>query len=117
MLPNDSLDGQRDSAAVEASLRRQFTETFDHAAYPLTDPFELIPLLPDGAATEFRAGPVVVPAIDLGLTYGQYQQYPYEDVDALVDDLIAGLTAEGVLPASGASANRVDTAGSSAGDR
>lgn len=102
-MPNDELsdrptDGPSDPEAIEASLRRQFTETFERAAYPLTDPFELIPLLPDGAATEFRAGPVVVPAIDLGLTYGQYQQYPYDSVETLVDDLIAGLQAEGELP-------------------
>jgi len=81
----------------EAELRRQFTEVFGQAEYPLTDPFDLIPHLPDGAETEFRAGDVVVPAIDLGLAYGEYQEYPYASVDALVEDLIAALEAEDVL--------------------
>ena len=82
---------------VEAELREQLTETFGDASYPVTDPFDLIPLLPDGAATEFRAGDVVVPAIDLGMEYDEYQEYPYESVDALVDDIVAGLKAEDVL--------------------
>lgn len=116
MPPNDPDGGQRDPAAVEAALRRQFTETFERAAYPLTDPFSLIPLLPAGAATEFRAGSVVVPAIDLGLRYGDYQQYPYDSVDPLVDDLITGLKAEGVLAADGTSASRTETTGTTAED-
>ncbi|WP_253736818.1 MTH865 family protein [Halohasta salina] len=98
MPTSDADNGPADPAAIESALRRQFTETFEQAEYPLSDPFSLIPLLPEGAATEFRAGPVVVPAIDLGLRYGDYQQYPYEEVDALVDDLIAGLKAEDELP-------------------
>lgn len=82
---------------VEAELREQLTETFEDAEYPLTDPFDLIPLLPDGAATEFQAGDVVVPAIDLGMEYDEYQEYPYDSVDELVDDIIVGLKAEDVL--------------------
>lgn len=82
---------------VEVELREQFRTAFSPAEYPVTDPFDLIPVLPDGPATEFRAGEIVVPAIDLGMTYGEYQEYPYESVDALVDDLIAGLRAEGEL--------------------
>jgi len=54
--------------------------------------------LPDGPQTEFRAGPVVVPAVDFGLAYREYQQYPYDSVELLVDDLIAALKAEGELP-------------------
>lgn len=81
----------------EAALRDQFETTFARATYPVTDPFELIPVLPDGPATEFTAGEVTIPAIDLGMTYGQYQTYPYHSVDALVDDLIAGLKTEGTL--------------------
>ena len=78
--------------------------------------FSLIPLLPEGADTEFRAGSVVVPAIDLGLRYGDYQQFPYDSVDPLVDDLITGLKAEGVLPATGESTSRTDAIDSSEGN-
>jgi len=93
--PNRSPD---DPEAIEAALRDQLTSTFGRATYPVTDPFTLIPLLPDGPETEFRAGSVVIPAIDLGLKYREYQQYPYQSVEALVDDLIAAMKAEGDLP-------------------
>jgi len=116
MPPNQSNNGPTDPAAIEASLRRQFTDTFERADYPLADPFSLIPLLPDGADTEFRAGPVVVPAIDLGLRYGEYQQYPYDSVDTLVDDLIAALKVEDELPTTRASGSRNDTVGLSEGN-
>ena len=93
--PNRSPDGPE---AIEAALRDQLTSTFGRATYPVDDPFTLIPLLPDGPETEFRAGSVVIPAIDLGLKYREYQQYPYQSVEALVDDLIAAMKAEGDLP-------------------
>lgn len=84
-------------AGIEAALREQLTATFGQADYPLGDPFELLPLLPDGPQTEFRAGPVVVPAVDFGLAYKEYQSYPYDSAESLVDDLIAALKAEGEL--------------------
>jgi len=93
--PNRSPD---DPEAIESALRDQLTSTFGRATYPVDDPFTLIPLLPDGPGTEFRAGSVVIPAIDLGLKYREYQQYPYQSVEALVDDLIAAMKAEGDLP-------------------
>jgi hypothetical protein len=112
MPPNDPHNSRSDPVAVETSLRRQFTETFERADYPLTDPFSLIPLLPEGADTEFRAGSVVVPAIDLGLRYSDYQQYPYDSVGSLVEDLITGLKAEKILPTTRASTPRTDMASS-----
>ena len=81
----------------ETALREQFETVFGRADYPVRDPFELIPILPDGPATEFEADGVTVPAIELGMTYGAYQTYPYDSVEPLVDDLIRGLKAEGTL--------------------
>lgn len=83
--------------ATERALRSQFTSVFGDASFPLTDPLDLIPLLPDGPSTTFDADGVTVEAIELGMTYGKYQQYPYDSVENLVDDLIAGLKAEGEL--------------------
>jgi hypothetical protein len=82
---------------AESELREQLTTTFSQATFPVSDPFELIPVLPDGPATEFQAGDVVIPAIELGTEYGEYQDFPYESVDALVDDIIEGLKAEDVI--------------------
>jgi len=82
---------------TEAEIRRQLIEVFGAASYPVTDPFELIPVLPDGAATTFEAGDVTLGAMEIGMEYADYQEYPYESVEALVDDLMAGLHAEGVF--------------------
>lgn len=79
---------------VEAELREQLSAAFSRATFPVGDPVELIPVLPDGPATEFRAGDVVIPAIELGTKYGEYQEFPYESADALVDDIIEGLKIE-----------------------
>ncbi|MFB6146555.1 MAG: MTH865 family protein [Halobacteriaceae archaeon] len=81
---------------VEARLREQLTDTFEAAAYPVTDPFDLVPVLPDGPGTQFEAGDVTVSAMDLA-THGEYQDFPYESAEALVDDVVEGLKAEGVI--------------------
>ena len=72
-------------------MRQQLRDVFGQAEYPLTDTFELIPVLPNGAATTFEAGDVTIGAMDLGMGYAEYQEYPYEDVDSLVDDLLRGM--------------------------
>lgn len=48
---------------------------FGQAAYPVTDPAELIPVLPDGATTTFRADGVTLGAMELGTEYAEYQNY------------------------------------------
>lgn len=83
--------------SAEATLRDQFEAVFRDATYPVTDPFELLPVLPEGPATEFSADGVTIPAIELGMTYGKYQSYPYQSVEGLVDDLIYALKQEGDL--------------------
>ena len=80
---------------AEAEIRRQLTEVFGAAEYPVTDPFELIPVLPDGAATTFEAGDVTIGAMELGMEYADYQEYPYDSVEPLVDDLLRGLREDG----------------------
>jgi hypothetical protein len=84
-------------STTEAAMREELLAVFEEASYPLTEPFDLIPVLPDGPATTFEAGDVSIGAMDLGMGYAEYQEYPYEDAEALVDDLMTGLQAEGVL--------------------
>lgn len=83
--------------SVSADLRNQLAAVFGRANYPVEDPFELIPVLPDGAATTFEAGDVALGAMELGTEYAEYQEYPYENVESLVDDLMRGLRDDGVL--------------------
>jgi hypothetical protein len=82
---------------VEAELREQFTEVFRDADFPVEDQMDLIPALPDGPATTFEAGDQSLTAMELAAKLGGHQDFPYHTVEALVDDVIAGLRAEGVV--------------------
>ncbi|MFC6765326.1 MTH865 family protein [Natrinema soli] len=82
--------------ADEAELREQLTDAFENADYPVSGPMELVPALPDGPGTRFQSGDFSMSAMELNAkTDGG--EFPYEDVDSLVDDLIAELKAAGEL--------------------
>ena len=78
-------------ADVEADLREQFRDAFAGADYPVTNQMELVPALPDGPSTRFEAGDFSMTAMELGMKLSDVQDFPYESVDELVDDLVAGL--------------------------
>jgi hypothetical protein len=78
-------------------LREELESVFTRADYPVEDPMELVPVLPDGPATTFEAGDVSVGVMDFGAEYADYQEYPYESADALVDDLMTGFREEGLF--------------------
>ena len=81
----------------ETEMRQQLIDVFSEAKYPVTEPFELISVLPDGAATTFEAGDVTLGAMDIGMGYADYQEYPYQSVEALADDLMTGLRDDGIF--------------------
>lgn len=78
-------------------LREELEAVFTDADFPVEDPMELVPALPDGPETTFEAGDVAVNVMELGATYGEYQEYPYETAAELVDDLMAGFREEGLF--------------------
>ncbi len=80
-----------------AKLRQELEDVFSDAEYPVDDPMELIPALPDGPGTTFEADDVTVSVMDLGAKYGDYQEYPYETADELVEDLMHGFREEGLF--------------------
>lgn len=83
-------------SGASADMRTQLTTVFGQANYPVTDPFETIPSLPYWATT-FEAGNVTPGAAALGTECAEYQEYPYDSVVSLVDDLTRGLHDGGVL--------------------
>lgn len=85
------------SEDVETSLREQLRDAFAGADYPVASPMELVPALPSGPSTTFEAGDVRVTAMELATKLSTYQEFPYESVDALVDDVVEGMRAEGML--------------------
>jgi hypothetical protein len=76
---------------TEAELREQFTDAFEGADYPVSNPMDLVPALPNGPGTRFEAGDVSFTAMELSTKMSDTQDFPYDDVDTLVDDLIEGL--------------------------
>lgn len=82
---------------VEAELREQFTRAFEGADYPVSNQMGLVPALPDGPGTRFEAGDFSMSAMELGMKLSSHQDFPYESVDELVDDLMAGVKEEGLI--------------------
>jgi len=79
-----------------AELREQMIDAFEGAEYPISSPMDLVPALPDGPGTSFESGEFSMTAMELNaeLSGGEF---PYESVDAFVDDVLAELEAEGHL--------------------
>lgn len=78
-------------ADVEAELREQFMDAFENADYPVNNPMELVPALPNGPGTTFEAGDVRLTAMELATKLSDVQEFPYDSADELVDDLMDGL--------------------------
>ena len=72
-------------------LREQFTEAFEGADYPVNSPMDLVPALPNGPGTRFESGDFSMTAMELNTKAGGEQEFPYESVDELVDDIMDGL--------------------------
>ena len=82
---------------VEAELREQFHDAFGAADFPVQNQMDLVPALPNGPGTTFEAGDVSFSAMELAANLSGHQNFPYESADDLVDDLIAGMKAEGMI--------------------
>ena len=82
---------------IEAELREQLTNAFEGADYPVSNQMDLVPALPNGPGTTFEAGDVSFTAMELGTKLSGAQEFPYEDVEPLVDDVIEGLEDIGEL--------------------
>lgn len=80
---------------TEDELRQQLTEAFEGADYPVGNQMDLVPALPDGPGTRFEAGDFSMTAMELGSKLAGTQEFPYEDVEDLVDDIVAGLRENG----------------------
>jgi hypothetical protein len=78
-------------------LREQFVEAFEGADFPVNSPMDLVPALPNGPGTTFESGDFSMTAMELNTKGGGNQEFPYENVDNLVDDIMEGLEDQGYL--------------------
>ena len=78
----------------EEELRRQFEAAFGDADYPVEEPMDLAGTV--SLTTRFEAGDFSTTAMGLqGMIDEEQAAFPYEDVDALVDDLMDALRENG----------------------
>lgn len=72
---------------------------FSDADYPVKNQMDLVPALPNGPGTRFEAGDgdVSFTAMEMAAKLGSHQNFPYDDAETLVDDVMEGLKAEGML--------------------
>mgnify|MGYP005858614211 CR=1 FL=1 len=82
---------------VKAELREQFLDAFGGADFPVENQMDLVPALPNGPGTKFEAGDVSLTAMEMAAKLGSEQEFPYDDVESLVDDILEGLEAKGML--------------------
>ncbi|WP_222918342.1 MTH865 family protein [Natrinema sp. SYSU A 869] len=82
--------------ADEAELRAQLIDAFEGADYPVSSPMDLVPALPNGPGTKFESGDFSMTAMELS-TKTSGGDFPYDDVESLVDDLLAELRERGEL--------------------
>jgi hypothetical protein len=82
---------------VRAELREQFMDAFGGADYPVENQMDLVPALPDGPATKFEAGDVSLTAMEMAAKLGSEQEFPYDSAEELVDDILDGLEAKGMI--------------------
>jgi hypothetical protein len=68
-------------------LRQQMIDAFEGADYPINSPMDLVPALPNGPSTKFESGDFSMTAMELNTKLGG-GEFPYESVDAFVDDVM-----------------------------
>ncbi len=84
-------------ADVRAELREQLIDAFEGADYPVANQMDLVPALPEGPGTRFEAGDVSFTAMELATKLSDEQEFPYDDVETLVDEILDGLENKGML--------------------
>lgn len=76
-------------------LRAQFIEAFEGAEYPINNAMDLVPALPDGPGTRFESGDFSMTAMELNTKLSG--DFPYDDVESFVDEIIEALEEQGYL--------------------
>jgi hypothetical protein len=82
---------------TESELRAEFIAAFEDAEYPVSGQMDLVPALPKGPRTKFEAGDLSFSVMELASKLGSHANFPYEDVESLVDDIMDALRAEGEI--------------------
>ncbi len=83
--------------ADREELREQMIEAFEGADYPISSPMDLVPALPQGPSTRFESDDFSMTAMELNTKLGGGSEFPYDDVESFVDDVLDELEEQGYL--------------------
>ncbi|MCL7419209.1 MAG: MTH865 family protein [Halalkalicoccus sp.] len=83
--------------ADKDEIRSQLHDAFEGADYPVKNQMDLVPALPNGPATKFESNGTSFTAMEIATRLSGHQEFPYEDVDSLVDDVMVGLEQEDMI--------------------
>ncbi|MFW6383797.1 MAG: MTH865 family protein [Halodesulfurarchaeum sp.] len=78
-------------------LRQEFVAAFEDAEYPVSGQMDLVPALPNGPRTTFGGGDLEFSVMELASKLGSHADFPYDDVESLVADVMTALREEGEL--------------------
>lgn len=78
-------------------LREQLRTAVEPADYPVEGRTDIITALPNGMLTTFEAGEFSMSAAQIAARLYEYQDFPYETPEDVVDDLLDGLVAEELI--------------------
>ncbi len=78
-------------------LEKQLKDIFGKARYPLRSVMDLLPVLPQGPMTQFKAGHKSWTAMELSQKLAGKARFPYNDVNSFVSDILRGLEQAGEL--------------------
>lgn len=82
---------------VESELRAEFQDALTDVEPPINDRIQLLSSLPEGVTTRFEAEGFSMSVAELATTLNKYQDFPYESVEELIDDVIKGLKMENLI--------------------
>ncbi|WP_436344252.1 MTH865 family protein [Natronorubrum sp. FCH18a] len=81
-------------------IRAQLIDAFEGADYPVSNPMEFLPALPNGPATTFESGDFSMSVMELqNASDGDGDRFPYHGPEEVADDIVEGLQDAGELPA------------------
>lgn len=76
---------------LKYEMRQSLKDEFGKAEYPVEGIRDFMFVLSNGPLTKFKAGDIEVSVMDLAMKSKKGADFPYEDVDSLVDDIMFAL--------------------------
>ena len=87
-MSESESDPELEAEPDPEEIREQLVEAFEGAAYPVTNPMEFMPALPDGPATTVESGGFSVSIGELETATDDTDRFPYYEPEAVADDLL-----------------------------